>query len=145
MARIQYLNTDLELVSTRPLDTLGTEMTALELCGHVTCADDGMWYAMFEAPNADEPEPNILKLLDALDRLSHAAIAVLRKCTKIEFNIGYECGDAPPSHNQSLSHNTLCRLVRHGASLRVTIYPHSPPDDPRTKQFDLTTDQQIPL
>jgi len=46
--RIQYLNTDLDLVSSRSLDTLGTEMTAQNLRGNVTSGEVGLWYAMFE-------------------------------------------------------------------------------------------------
>lgn len=134
--QIQYLNTDLDLVSSQPLDVLCIEMTAQSLCGNVTRGEDGLWYAMFEDFNADEPEPNIVKLLDALDRLSPTANEVLRQCTKIEFNIGYDCGDEPWSFNQGLSHDTLRRIVKHGASLRVTLYPYIPPGDPRIKHTD---------
>ncbi|MCU0712157.1 MAG: hypothetical protein MUC43_08865 [Pirellula sp.] len=49
---------------------------------------------MFEDFNADEPEPHINNLLEALDQLSAAAIQVLRQCTKIEFNIDYDCSVA---------------------------------------------------
>lgn len=136
--QIQYLNTDLDLVSSQSLDALGTEMTALELCGNVTCGEDGLWYAMFEDFNAKEPEPNIKKLLGALDQLSPAATKVLRQCTKIEFNIGYDCGDEPWSFNQGLSHETLRRIVEHGGSLRVTLYPYIPSGDPRIKHTDMT-------
>ncbi len=122
------------------LDPLGTEMTAQNLWGSVTCGEDGLWYAMFEGFNADEPEPNIVKLLDAIDRLSPTAYAILRQCTKIEFNIGYDCGEEPWSFNQGLSHDTLRRIVKHGASLRVTLYPYIPPGDPRIKHTDLSNE-----
>jgi hypothetical protein len=136
--KIQYLNTDLDLVSSCSLDDLCAEITERELCGHVTHGEDGLWYAMFEDCNAEEPEPNIKNLLDALDQLSPAAVQVLRQCTKIEFNIGYDCGDEPWSFNQGLSHETLRRIVEHGASLRVTLYPYIPPGDPRIKSTDVT-------
>ena len=136
--QIRDLNTDLDLVSSCPLDGFSDEMTAQNLCGNVTQGDDGLWYAMFEDFNADEPEPNIVKLLDALDRLSLRETQVLRQCHKIEFNIGYDCGDEPWSFNQGLSHDTLRRIVEYGAALRVTLYPYIPDDDPRIKHTDLT-------
>jgi hypothetical protein len=138
--QIQYLNTDLDLVSSCSLDSLCAEMTAQNLCGHVTHGEDGLWYAMFEDFNADEPEPNLLKILDALDQLSPAAAQVLQQCDKIELNIGYDCGDEPWSFNQGISHDTLRRIVEHGAALRVTLYPYIPPGDPRIKHTDLTNE-----
>ena len=138
--QIQYLNTDLDLVSNQSLDSLCQEMISQGLCGHVTPGDDGLHYAMFEDHNDDVPEPNIVKLLDALDNLSQDATNVLRKCSNIEFNIGYDCGDEPWSFNQGISNESLRRMAEHGASLRVTIYPYIPPGDPRIKHTDLTGD-----
>ena len=134
--KFQYLNTD--LVSHCSLDDLCAEITARNLCGHVTHGEDGIWYAIFEDFNADEPEPNIKNLLDALDQLSPATAQILRQCTKIEFNIGYDCGEEPWSFNQGLSNETLRRVVEYGASLRVSLYPYISPDDPRIKNTDLT-------
>ncbi len=79
-------------------------------------------------------------LLDALDRLSPTAYDILRQCSKIEFNIGYNCGDEHWSFNQGLSHDTLRRIVMHGVSLRVTLYPYIPPGDPRIKHSDLSNE-----
>jgi hypothetical protein len=137
---IQYLNTDLDLVSSCSLNALCAEITARKLCGNVTRGEDGLWYAMFEDVNAEEPEPNIKNLLNALDRLSPETAETLRQCNKIEFNIGYDCGDEPWSFNQGLSHNTLRRIVEHGASLRVTLYPYIPPGDPRIKHTYFTNE-----
>lgn len=136
--QIQCLNTDLDLISDRSLDSLCHEMTSRGLFGHVTPGEDGKFYAMFEDFNDKEPEPNIIKLLDALDNLSITAANTLRECTKIEFNIGYDCGDEPRCFGQGISHESLRRIVKHGASLRVTIYPSISPDDPRIKDIDLT-------
>lgn len=106
------------------------------LFGRATQWDDGTWYAMFEACNADEPEPNIKTLLDALDQLSPAATQVLQQCTKFEFNIGYDCGAEPLSAPQYISHATLRRIVEHGASIRITLYPYRPPRDPWIEEVD---------
>ncbi len=136
--QIQYLNTDLDLISNRSLDSLCHEMTSQGLCGRVTPGGDGKFYAMFEDWNDEEPEPNIVKLLNALDHLSPTAASALRECSKIEFNIGYDCGDEPRCFQQGISHESLRRIVEHGASLRVTIYPYISPDDPRIKSVDMT-------
>lgn len=128
--QIEYLNTDLDLVAACSLEDLRAEMVQHGLFGRATPWDDGTWYAMFEDCNADEPEPNIINLLDALDQLSPAATQVLQQCTKFEFNIGYDCGAEPLPVPQTISHATLRRIVEHGASIRITLYPYRPPRDP---------------
>lgn len=139
--KIEYLNTDLDLVSSSSLDDLKAELTARNLFGRVSHGEDGMWYAMFEDCNADEPEPNIRKLLDALDQLSPSAAKVLRQCQKFEFNIGYDCGEEPWSFNQGLSNETLRRIAEHGASLRVTLYPFIPE---ASRRADGAIDRPLP-
>jgi hypothetical protein len=136
--QIEYLNTDLDLVAACSLEDLRAEMVQRGLFGHATQWDDRTWYAMFEACNADEPESNIKTLLDALDQLSPAATQVLQQCTKFEFNIGYDCGAEPPSVQQAISHATLRRIVEHGASIRITLYPYRPHSETEITQVDLT-------
>ncbi|MBL8873477.1 MAG: hypothetical protein JNK90_27130 [Planctomycetaceae bacterium] len=136
--QIEYLNTDLDLVATCSLEDLRAEMVQHGLFGRATPCDDGTWYAMFEDCNADEPEPNIINLLDALDQLSPAATQVLQQCTRFEFNIGYDCGAEPLTVPQTISHATLRRIVEHGASIRITLYPYRPHSDTEITHVDLT-------
>ncbi len=120
---IQYLNTDLDLVCDVDPALLATEMESRELVAHVTPGDDGLFYVLCEDDNAAEPEPNIVRLLDAIDALSDDALQLWARCSKREFNVGYDCGDEPWAFNQGLSNAVLRRMADCGASFRITLYP----------------------
>jgi len=125
---IRYLNTDLELVASVPLDDLAV---SFELLGvfplHVTHGGDGLCDCWLETENDhDEPEANIAEMLSAIESLPAPAMKIWNDCTKREFNIGYDCGDEPWAFNQGLSNETLRRMAACGATLRVTLYPFRP-------------------
>lgn len=126
---IQYLNSDLDLQSDDDLTDLAAALTSRGLLDlHVTKGDDGRWYACFEAgENANEPEPNIRAILEALESLPEHLEAVWARCSLREVNIGYNCGVRPWSFNQGLSNEVLQRLAALGLCLRVTIYPTRAP------------------
>jgi hypothetical protein len=91
---------------------------------HVTHGDDGNWYAIFETDTSfDEPECNIVAMLDAVESLSHEERSVWSRCDLREFNIGYDCGHKPWAFNHGLSARTLGRIAALAASLRWTLYP----------------------
>jgi hypothetical protein len=122
--QIQYLNTDLDLVCDVDPATLVTELEAADLAVHVTPGEDGLFYVLCEDSNDTEPEPNIVRLLDAIEALSGPAGELWTRCSKREFNVGYDCGDEPWSFNQGISNDVLKRMAGCGASFRVTLYPH---------------------
>jgi hypothetical protein len=122
--QIQYLNTDLDLVCDVDPATLVTELEAVDLAVHVTPGEDGLFYVLCEDSNDTEPEPNIVRLLDAIEALSGPAGELWTRCSKREFNVGYDCGDEPWSFNQGISNDVLKRMAGCGASFRVTLYPH---------------------
>lgn len=70
---IQYLNTDLDLVCDIEPRQLTTELEAQGLGVVVTPGEDGNWYVLCEDANDDEPEPNLIRLLDAIESLSNGA------------------------------------------------------------------------
>ncbi len=121
---IQYLNTDLDLVCDIDPTPLVAELDSLDLYVHVTHSSDGLWYVLCE-DNSDttEPERNVVGLLNAVDSLTEVASAIWERCTKREFNVGYDCGDEPWAFNQGLSNDTLRRMAACGATFRVTLYP----------------------
>jgi hypothetical protein len=127
---IQYLNTDLDLVCDIDPATLATEFESRDLSVNVTHGDDGLWYILCEDDNDTEPEPNIVRLLDAVDSLTDAARAIWQRCSKREFNVGYDCGDEPWAFNQGLSNDVLRRMATCGATFRVTLYPYRPDPGP---------------
>ena len=133
---IQYLNTDLDLVCDVDPALLAAEFEAHDLAVNVHAGDDGLFYVMCEDNNDTEPEPNILRLLDAVDALTHASRELWNRCTKREFNVGYDCGDEPWSFNQGLSNHALRRMADCGSTFRITLYPHRPDSDDRVVHVD---------
>ena len=123
---IQYLNTGLDLVCDVDPATLAAELEALDLAVNVRAGADDMYYVMCGESNDTEPEANILRLLDATDALTDISRSVWNRCTKREFNVGYDCGDEPWSSNQGLSNDVLRRMADCGATFRVTLYPFRP-------------------
>jgi hypothetical protein len=126
---MQYLNTDLDIVSDQDLSPLAA---ALERGGlltlHVDRREDGLWYATFETDESyGEPEPNFLKFLEAIASLDDGIAPAWRACQIRELNIGYECGTEPWAFNQAISAKTLARVAAAGIALRITIYPASGP------------------
>ncbi|MEM7315379.1 MAG: hypothetical protein AAF497_19740 [Planctomycetota bacterium] len=95
-----------------------------------------MSYVICEDTNAPEPEPNILRLLDAVDALTDASRELWNSCTKREFNVGYDCGDEPWAFNQSLSNGVLRRMADCGSTFRITLYPRCAESDERIVQVE---------
>ena len=126
---IQYLNTDLDLVCDTDPALLASELESRGLWVHVTPGDDGQWYLLCEDSNDTEPESNINKFLDAVDSLSEEGRAIWERCSKREFNVGYDCGDEPWSFNQGLSNETLRRMAACGSTFRLTLYPFQPENE----------------
>jgi hypothetical protein len=120
---IQYLNTDLDLICDVDPGMLASEFESHNLAVVVTPGGDGRFYVLCEDDNDTEPEPNIIRLLDAVDALSVSARELWDRCSKREFNVGYDCGDQPWSFNQGLSNQVLRRMADCGASFRITLYP----------------------
>ena len=123
--KICCLNTDLDLTSTDDLTDLAAELAAQGVYSlHVTCGEDGLWYATFETDRSfEEPEENIAAMLMAIESLSPVQRDIWHNCTRRELNIGYDCGYEPWAFNQSLSSELLGRVSQAGAVLRITLYP----------------------
>ena len=137
-SQIAYINTDLDLVSEQDLTPLVVAMDArgvTALLAEWQRADDrrvlpqadGCWHLTFEhAQDFGEPAGAISALLDAIESLPGEAHDLWSRCTLREFNIGYDCGAEPWAFNNGLTDRILGRMVRVGASLRITIYPERP-------------------
>ena len=132
----QYLNTDLDLVSTADLTALAADLEARGLDSlHVDRQEDSQWIAIFESSAGyDQPETTILMLLDVIESLDEPSRRAWWECTKREFNIGYDCGSEPWAFNQALSNQTLLRMANAGAGLRITLYPHQAIDIPGSSE-----------
>lgn len=133
---IQYLNTDLDLVAPVSLAPLACALEARQVVPlHVTQGDDGQWYATLETDEQfNDPEHSIARMLDAIESLPDHARALWDKCTKRDFNIGYDCGVEPWAFSQGLAKHTLRRLAATGASVSITLYPYT--DDSTTRNSE---------
>jgi len=122
---IHYLNTDMDLASPEDLTGLAEAFKAKGIFPlHVTQGEDGLWYARFEAgENYDQPETSIAAMLTVVESLNEPLRAIWSRCTRREFNMGYDCGSEPWAFEQGLSNALLGRMAALGASLRLTLYP----------------------
>lgn len=123
---IHYLNTDLDLTSSDDLTRLAKVFEAKGASPlHVARSDDGLWRATIETDvHHHDPEPNIAEMLAIIESLPDPLQTDWRRCTQLEFNIGYDCGTEPWAFNQGLSNVLLRRIAAVGASLRITLYPN---------------------
>lgn len=123
----EYANTDFDLKSKVPFDTLHQELLKVCMVLHYTEGEDGDWHSIVEADHDDDSRDrnaamDISAILDALDSLSVAAKGELSACYLREFNIGIHCGDSwgyvhqvPPS---------VVRAVAEAeCSIAFTLYP----------------------
>lgn len=121
---IHYLNTDLNLESAADLTALAAALERAGVYGlHVGRDDDGRWRAHFEANEEhDGPEGHVAAMLAAVESLDPPLRAAWAGCTRRVFDMGYECGAEPRLFERDLSAELLARVVRAGASLRLTLY-----------------------
>ena len=126
---IKYLNTDLDVEVRGGLPILTAAFQAQQRMYEVSAFDagDGNGRANFESRSIGrDPETAIGEMLDVIEQLDGAALAVWKACTLRDFNIGYGCGDEPWGFHQRLSAALLQRIAAVGASVSVTIYPVRP-------------------
>ena len=69
---IRYRNTDLELVASRSLELLASELETHGVDGRITHGADGFWYVGDSGGSESEPEINMMKLLNAIESLSES-------------------------------------------------------------------------
>ncbi len=86
--------------------------------------EDGHWFANFESDEQhDQPEPDIVAILGAVESLSGAARDFWNSCISRRFDIGYECGEEPKAVEHGLDAALLARMSPLGISLHITLYP----------------------
>ena len=132
MIETDYANTDFDLKSKSPFDTLHNELTSRCVVLHYGCGADGNYHASYESDHGGESNEtgagrDILLIVNALNSLSDAGKAELKTCYLREFNIGFECGDSW-AFLHSVSQKAVAAVADAGCSLAVTLYPMRHPD-----------------
>lgn len=132
----EYANTDFDLKSETPFDTLQSELDKTCTVLHYTLGDDGHWHSIVESSHDDEDneasghgnaETDIVAIINAIKMLTPAAKAELDACYARDFNIGFHCWDT-----WAYVHSVPAAVVRQVAdvncSIAVTLYPMRNPD-----------------
>ena len=122
---IQYLNTNLDLVSAHGLEALTAAFDSeVAFPLHLVQRDDGRWHATLETNRTfREPEPNIAAFLEVIESFEGHTRELWLACESRELNIGYDCGDEPWAFSHGLSAAALARMAALSISLRITLYP----------------------
>ena len=133
-----YINTDLDLISERPFDELSVALEAGSMGWVNNWKDDqGLFRSGWELQgvnlDSDTPEQTIRAILNVLETLPEPARTRFLECREKHFDIGYTCGTEPWGFQQEISCPTLTRISALGASLRLTLYPETPPGHKKKK------------
>lgn len=128
MTAVHFLNVDLEVASRTELRWLVEEFGADAVnlyCGPAR----GHFLATFEAPAGHrDPDSLIGHFCTLVENMPGAARRAWDAAFQRVFDIGYEAGVSPTSHQSDLRSDTIAAAARIGASLRITIYPPGPAD-----------------
>lgn len=127
-----YANTDFDLKSMTPFDTLNRELEKTCCVLHYTRGDDGHWHSIVESSHDDESckrnaEMDIAAIIDAINALSADARAELDACYLREFNIGFHCWDTW-AYVHSLPPIVVRSVADANCSIAITLYPMRNPD-----------------
>lgn len=123
----EYANTDFDLKSNTPFDTLHAELLKVCCVLQYTEGDDGKWHASIEADHDDDSRDrdaamDINSILSALRSLSETAKRELAACYLREFNIGFHCGDSWAYVHQ-VPQPVVRSVADASCSIAVTLYP----------------------
>lgn len=124
-SKINYLNTDLDLISNTPFEKLTrflNKFGSFEL--HYGQEQNKKWFGRYEVlSDYENPEQTLRQFLKIIDRLRGNELKEWRKCTRKIFDIGYDCGKEPWGFSNSLSNETIKKIGALGAEIKITIYP----------------------
>jgi hypothetical protein len=128
----EYANTDFDLKSETPFDSLHAELDRICCVLHYTHGEDGHWHSIVESAHDDESSSrdaaiDIHAIIDAINSLSPAAKAEFNGCYLREFNIGFHCWDSW-AYVHTLPLDTVRAVAKAGCSIAITLYPMRHPD-----------------
>ena len=122
MSEIHFLNIDLDLESKESLDLLVKELgETLSVMTHHSIDETN--YASFETGSSGIKEI-IEEYFRVYTGLSDESKVCWSKCSKREFNLGYESGETPNNYQSLIPEESLSKLVSIGGCIGITIYPN---------------------
>ena len=128
----EYVNTDFDLKSATPFDTLQRELDESCCVLHYTHDDDNNWHSIVESSHDDascdrSAELDIVAIINAIHALSDTAKVELEACCLREFNIGFNCWDTW-AYVHTLPQAVVRAVADANCSVAVTLYPMRKPD-----------------
>ncbi|MEM9556215.1 MAG: hypothetical protein AAGC60_18295 [Acidobacteriota bacterium] len=120
--RTRYITTDLDLEGPDDLSEIAHQLDrdlAVHFCGQVGRVFRATFGLLQRTSDESSDIDFLCELAEALDP---AARALWDRCSRIEFNIGYEAGSEPRSWRSRILTETLAQVSRLGGDLVVTIY-----------------------
>lgn len=128
----EYANTDFDLKSATPFETLHRELKQACCVLHYTRGDDGCWHSIVESLHHDDnrdrnAEMDITAIVNAITAPSADARAELDACYLREFNIGFHCWDTW-AYVHTLPPTVVRSVADVNGSIAVTLYPMRNPD-----------------
>ncbi len=120
----EYVNTDFDLRSPTPFDTLHSEVDD-SCCVLNYWHEDDAWHACVESnrvASEDDAAADIRWILSALEDLSETAKSELARCDLREFNVGFYCGDTW-AYVHRIPADVVRLVAEASCSLAVTLYP----------------------
>ena len=123
---IQFLNVDVDIYSKFDLSELLSYFKpkmAKMYCGDYK---DGLYLLAMEhdelSCNSETPDEIINSICNVFENLPDEAKEILEKVETVKFDLGFNSGDQPSNHRESISNKTLKRVVDLNAELAMTIY-----------------------
>ena len=129
LSATHYVNADLEISSGSFLTALSKHFKSKSLtCLFCSQSNDGQWHTTIASGEQhDSAEPSIIDLLKAIESLKGEHDETWKTSSKRELNVGYQCGEEPWFYENLISNDTLLRIAKVGADLRITLYRYGAP------------------
>lgn len=143
--KTKYLNTDLDLISSTPMDDLIAHFETVEDLSVLIYqqGSDGNWFSTLESEIEGEwvesdvegemvepiraPEKHIRLMLESILSLPEKLKEQWQSCEKRDFNIGYDFGETR-CFQQGLSAELVEQIAEVGGTISWTLYYHEEGD-----------------
>lgn len=120
--RTRYITTDLDLEAPCDLAAIQNEFSD-DVLPHFCGPIGERFRASFGLYSLGSESGDIEFFCALIESLSDESKDILAKCSKVDFNMGYEAGSEPKSWRTTLPGQTLERVASVGGDIIVTIYP----------------------
>ena len=121
--KTHFINIDLDLESSEPLDILIEEMKGIFLLLSYDKRPNGKYFAMFEVNDSFDTLAECLNIFfNGINSLSEKSKSEWNKVPKKEFNIGFQSGTKPLGFVSVITKNDVRKISELDASVAITVY-----------------------